>query len=139
NGQTAAEGGRLGNFKRGELAKEFEEKTFALKPGQYTDVIRTKQGFLILKVNAHRQAGIPPLKDVDENIRGAIYQEKLEPAAHAYLTKLREQAYIDIKTGYVDTGASPNQTNKPVILAASGTTQTTKQQHPKKKKKFGVF
>jgi peptidyl-prolyl cis-trans isomerase SurA len=140
NGQTAAEGGRLGSFKRGELAKEFEDKTFALKTGQYTDVIRTKQGFLILKVNGHRPAGVPPLKDVEDNIRQAIYSQKLEPAAHAYLTKLREQAYIDIKTGYVDTGASPNQTNKPVIVAASGTpNSTTKQQQPKKKKKFGVF
>src|SRR5215813_8221722 len=139
SGPTAADGGRLGSFKRGELAKEFEEKTFPLKPGEYTDVIRTKQGFLILKVNAHRQAGIPPLKDVEENIRQAIYSQKLEPAAHAYLTKLREQAYIDIKSGYVDTGASPNQSSKPVIMAAassSGSAQGKQQQQQKKKKKF---
>jgi peptidyl-prolyl cis-trans isomerase SurA len=139
DGPTAAEGGRLGTFKRGELAKEFEEKTFSLKPGEYTDVIRTRQGFLILKVNNRRAAGVPPLKDVEENIKQAIYSQKLEPAVRAYLTKLREQAYIDVKAGYVDTGASPNQTNKPVLMAASGNAPTKTHGPGKKKKKFLVF
>jgi peptidyl-prolyl cis-trans isomerase SurA len=135
DGATAAQGGPLGVFKRGELAKDFEDKTFSLKPGQFTDPIRTKQGFIILKVDGHRAAGIPPLKDVEEKIKEAIYAERLEPAARAYLTKLREQAYIDIKSGYVDTGASPNQTNKPVILAAAGTNPTTSSKSAKKNKK----
>lgn len=132
-GPTAAEGGRLGNFKRGELAKDFEDQAFALKAGEYTNVIRTKQGFIILKVNAHRAGGVPPLKDVEENIKQAIYSQRLEPAARAYLTKLREQAYIEIKPGYVDTGASPNQTNKPVMMAAAGN-GTSKPKQAKKKK-----
>jgi peptidyl-prolyl cis-trans isomerase SurA len=139
SGPTAADGGRLGVFKRGELAKEFEDKTFPLKTGEFTDVIRTKQGFIILKVNGHRAPGIPQLKDVEENIRQAIYSQKLEPAARAYLTKLREQAYIDVKPGYVDTGASPNQTNKPVIMAAAASGPTTAQQQKKKKKKLLLF
>jgi peptidyl-prolyl cis-trans isomerase SurA len=133
DGQTAAEGGRLGNFKRNELVKDFEDKTFSLKAGEYTDVIRTKQGFIILKVNTHRAAGVPPLKDVEENIKQAIYAQRLEPAARAYLTKLREQAYIELKPGYVDTGASPNQTNKPVLLAAGGSEPTPTKAHKKKK------
>jgi peptidyl-prolyl cis-trans isomerase SurA len=135
DGTTAAQGGPLGVFKRGELAKEFEDKTFSLKPGQFTDPIRTKQGFIILKVDGHRAAGVPPLKDVEERIKEAIYAERLAPAARAYLTKLREQAYIDIKSGYADTGASANQTNKPVILAAAGTDQATAGKSGKKKKK----
>ncbi len=141
DGPTAADGGRLGEFKRGELVKDFEDKTFSLKTGEYTDVIRTKQGFIILKVNAHRAAGVPPFKDVEPQIRNAVYAEKLEPAARAYLTKLRDEAYIDIKAGYVDTGASPNQSNKPVMIAAAGTAPTTssKSTTTKKKKKFLVF
>ena len=133
NGSTAADGGKLGNFKRGELVKEFEDKTFSLKPGEYTDVIRTKQGFIILKVNAHRPAGVPPFKEVSEQIKNAIYSQKLEPGARAYLTKLREQAYIDIKPGYVDTGASPNQANHPVLISAADKAPATAK--PAKKKK----
>jgi peptidyl-prolyl cis-trans isomerase SurA len=138
DGPTAAQGGTLGNFKRGELAKDLEEKTFSLKPGESTDVIRTRQGFIILLVTGHRQAGVPPLKDIGDRIREAIYSERLEPAARAYLTKLREQAYIDIKTGFSDTGASPNQGNKPTVMAAS--TDGSRAGKPaKKKKKFLVF
>jgi peptidyl-prolyl cis-trans isomerase SurA len=139
DGPTAAQGGALGNFKRGELAKDLEEKTFALKPGETTDVIRTRQGFIILKVTAHRAAGVPPMKDIADRIREAIYSERLEPAARAYLTKLREAAYIDIKPGYSDTGASPNQTNKPVVVAANENKPLPGKSAAKKKKRFVVF
>jgi peptidyl-prolyl cis-trans isomerase SurA len=139
DGSTAAEGGRLGEFKRGELVKDFEDKTFSLKPGEFTDVIPTKQGFIILKVNAHRAAGVPPFKDVEDRIKEAVYSEKLEPAAREYLTKLRDEAYIDIKPGYADTGASPNQANKPVIIAAAGSAPAASSKSAKRKKRFGVF
>jgi peptidyl-prolyl cis-trans isomerase SurA len=139
NGPTAADGGYLGEFKRGELSKDLEDQTFSLKAGEYTGVIRTRQGFIILKVNAHRAAGVPPLKDVENQIKEAIYSQKLEPQARAYLTKLRDEAYIDIKPGYADTGASPNSAGKPVMVAAAGAGPATPQQKQKKKKKFLVF
>lgn len=136
DGPTAAQGGELGGFRRGTLAKELEDKTFALKPGQITDVIRTRQGFVILKVDDHIYPGVPPLKDVESNVQEAIYLKKLQPALRDYLTKLREDAFIDIKQGYVDTGASPNET-KPVYMAAD--TQPEAKVAKKKKKRFLVF
>jgi len=139
DGPTAAQGGSLGEFKRGELAKDLEDKTFALKAGENTGVIRTRQGFIILKATSHRPAGVPPLKDISERIREAIYSERLEPAARAYLTRLLEQAYIDIKSGYSDAGASPNQGNKPVVVAANTENGNRPGKPPKKKKKFLVF
>ena len=139
DGPTASQGGTLGNFKRGELAKDLEDKTFSLKAGENTDVIRTRQGFIILKVTGHRPAGVPPVKDISDRIREAIYSERLEPAARAFLTKLREQAYIDIKSGYTDSGASPNQGNKPVVVAANTENGNRPGKPPKKKKKFLVF
>src|ERR1700761_1614456 len=66
DGPTAAQGGALGSFKRGELAKDLEDKTFSLKAGENTGVIRTRQGFIILKVMAHREAGIPPVTSVSD-------------------------------------------------------------------------
>jgi len=136
DGPSAADGGALGMFKRGQLAKELEDKTFAMKSGEVTDVIRTKQGYVILKVLDHQQAGIPPLKDIEPKIQDAIYMQKLQPALRTYLTKLREDAYIDIKSGYVDSGASPNQT-KPVETDASKESDAKKLN--KKHKKLGVL
>src|SRR5262249_25012850 len=117
DGPSAAQGCDLGYFKRGMLAKELEDKTFGMKENQPSDVIRTKQGFVILQVTEHQAEGVPTLKDVEGKVQDAIYMQKLQPALRAYLTKLREEAYIDVKPGYVDSGASPNQT-KPVETAS---------------------
>jgi peptidyl-prolyl cis-trans isomerase SurA len=136
NGPTAEQGGDLGYFKRGMLAKELEDTTFAMQAGDVSDVIRTKQGFVILKVTEHPPAGIPAMKSIEPQIQEALYVQKLNPALRKYLTQLREEAYIDMKPGYVDTGASPNQT-KPVIATAG--TPEQPEAEKKKKKKFLIF
>jgi peptidyl-prolyl cis-trans isomerase SurA len=134
DGSSAAQGGELGLFKRGTLAKELEDKTFAMKAGDVSDVIRTKQGYIILKVTEHLNAGVPELSDVKPRIQDAIYMQKLQPALRQYLTKLREDAYIDVKPGYSDTGASANET-KPVETDA----KEDAAKPLKKKKKLGMF
>ncbi len=136
DGPSAADGGALGMFKRGQLAKELEDRTFAMKSGDVTDVIRTKQGYVILKVEDHQQAGIPPMKDVHDKIQDALYYQKLQPALRAYLTKLREEAYIQYTPGYVDTGESPNQT-QPVETTSAKEADAKKLK--KKKKKLGFL
>jgi peptidyl-prolyl cis-trans isomerase SurA len=135
-GPTAGQGGDLGVFKRGTLAKELEDRTFAMKSGEVTDVIRTKQGYVILKVTDHEMAGIPPMKDVSAKIMDALYYEKLQPALRAYLTKLREEAYIKVADGYVDSGHSANETQPVETTAAK---QTDAKNLKKKKKKLGVL
>ncbi len=74
----------------------------------------------------HLAAGVPPIKDVENEIQNAMYMDQMQPALRAYLTKLREDAYIDIAQGFVDSGASAKQT-KPVFTAYSAPV-------PKKKK-----
>ena len=96
-GQTAAQGGDLGMYKRGALAQVLEDQTFNLKAGEWTAPIRTKQGFVILKVTEHVPAGIAPLKDVEPQVQEAMYTEAMQPALRAYLTKLREDASIIVR------------------------------------------
>ncbi|HVG26361.1 MAG TPA: peptidylprolyl isomerase [Acidobacteriaceae bacterium] len=115
-GPTAAAGGDLGDFKRGSLGEVLEKATFSLPVGGVTEPIRTRQGFVILKVDSHQQAGVPALADVERQVQEAIYLSQLQPALRAYLTKAREDAYIDIKPGFVDTGSS-RQESKPVFTA----------------------
>jgi peptidyl-prolyl cis-trans isomerase SurA len=137
DGPSAADGGALGMFKRGQLAKQLEDETFAMKAGEVTKVTQTKQGYVILKVVDHQQAGIPPMKDVLDKIQGAIYYEKLQPALRVYLTKLREDAYIKYADGYIDTGKSPNQT-LPVETAAAKESDA-KKLGKKRHKKLGIL
>ena len=134
DGPSAKDGGDLSSFKRGTLSKELEDKVFALKAGEVTDVIRTKQGYVILQASEHQMAGVPTLKEAEPRIQDALYMQKLQPALRAFLTTLREEAFIDIKNGYIDSGASAKQT-KPVETTA----KEANAKKLKKKKKLGVF
>ena len=115
-GPTAAQGGDLGLFKRGALAPVLEQKTFALPVGGFTEPTRTRQGYVILKAVEHHPEGTPPLEQIEGDVQNAMYQEQIQPALRAYLTRLREEAYIDLRAGFVDSGASAKQT-KPVFAA----------------------
>jgi peptidyl-prolyl cis-trans isomerase SurA len=134
-GPSAGQAGDLGLFERGKLAKQLEDVTFGMKKDAISDVIRTKQGFVILKVTEHQNAGIPSYTEIEPRLQEAVYMQRLQPALREYLKKLREDAFIDIKPGYVDTGASPNQ-SKPVVTA---TAKESTAKELKKRKKLGVF
>ena len=116
DGSTAASGGDLGQFRRGSLAKVLEDQTFDLRAGQWTQPIRTRQGWIILKVTQHTPGGVQPFDQVQQQAEEGLYMSQMEPAIRAYLTRMRTEAFIDIAPGYEDSGASPNET-KPVFSA----------------------
>jgi len=106
-----------------------------LQTGQFTEPIRTRQGYVILKVTKHVQGGIPPFKDVQDQAADAYYMTRMEPAIRDYLTKMRDDGYVVIndrflKAGYTDTGASAGEM-KQSISYSSYTPPS-----PKKKKKI---
>jgi peptidyl-prolyl cis-trans isomerase SurA len=106
-GASAANGGDIGMFQKGGLAPELEKVVFALKKGDVTDPLRVKTGFLILKVVEKHAAGIPPLAEIENEIHERLYYERLQPALREFLTKLRDEAYFEIREGYVDSGLPP--------------------------------
>jgi peptidyl-prolyl cis-trans isomerase SurA len=116
DGPTAAEGGDLGEFQRDKLAKVLEDKTFALKSGQVTEPIQTRQGYVILKVVKHTPGGVPDYKDVETQVMDNFYMVRMEPVMREYLSTMREQAYIDVKPGFTDSGATARET--PLIYSA---------------------
>jgi peptidyl-prolyl cis-trans isomerase SurA len=118
----------LGEYHRGQLAKEIEDKAFALNAGQHTQPIRTKQGFIILQATQHQLGGDSSFKQVEPQVEEALFMERMQPALRVYLTKLREEAFVDLKPGVVDTGASGNE----MRLTYSAYTPPVE----KKKKKF---
>lgn len=67
---TAANGGDLGTFGRGVMTPPFEQATFALEPGQVSEVVETQFGFHIIKLEAKNPARTEPL----EAARGSIVE-----------------------------------------------------------------
>jgi peptidyl-prolyl cis-trans isomerase SurA len=135
DGSTAKQGGYLGTFKRGELAKELEKKVFALKKNGLTDVIQTKQGFLVLQVMEHYAEGEQPQAKVEPEIMDKLYGERMEPALRNYLKTLREQSYVIVRPGYTDTaglGSVP-------IQEVNATPEENKAKKAQGRKKFLLF
>ena len=118
NGTTAAQGGDLGTYKQGQLGKVLEDKTFDLKAGQSTDPILTREGYIILKVEQHTPAGPQPFKDVEQDVEQAYYMSQMEPAIRTYLNQMRDEAFIQIKKGYTDTGATPAELQSSISFSA---------------------
>ncbi|HWR52921.1 MAG TPA: peptidylprolyl isomerase [Bryobacteraceae bacterium] len=106
---TARNYGELAPFKRGMLRKELEDQVFAQERGYVTDPIRTANGFLILRVDEHYAAGLQPFEAVQDEVMNRVYMPKLQPALREYLTKLRQDAFLEIRAGYVDSGAAPGK------------------------------
>jgi peptidyl-prolyl cis-trans isomerase SurA len=104
-GSTAKDGGDLGTFKQSELAPQLEEVVFKLEKGQITDVIQTKTGFEVLKVENHYQAGLQPQAKVENEIMNRLYMQKMQPQMRDYLGQLRVESYVMVKPGYTDTAA----------------------------------
>ncbi len=129
DGPTAAQGGWLGVYKRGELSKELEDIVFKMKKNDLTDVIETKQGFLILQVVEHYPEGEQPYEKVEPEIQDHLYSQRMEPALREYLKTLREQSYVVIKPGYQEAAGGGNSE----IEEVSATAETTKQKKPHKK------
>jgi peptidyl-prolyl cis-trans isomerase SurA len=108
DGSTAQQGGYLGVYKRGELSKQLEDQVFAMKKNQLTDVIETKQGYLILQVLERYEEGEQPFEKVENEIMDHLYSERMEPALREYLKTLREQSYVVVKPGYQDMAGGGN-------------------------------
>jgi peptidyl-prolyl cis-trans isomerase SurA len=109
-GSTAQEGGELGTYERGQLAEQLADAVFKLDKNGITDVIQTRTGFEILKVNEHYQAGLQPLDKVSDQITNIIYKQKMDPAMRSYLAELREESYVTVKPGFTDAAAVPGAT-----------------------------
>jgi peptidyl-prolyl cis-trans isomerase SurA len=133
DGSTKSQGGFLGVYKRGELSKELEDKVFKMKRKELTEVMETKQGYLVLEVLEHYDEGEQSLAKVKNEIMDKLYSGRMEPAMREYLKTLREQSYVVIKPGYQDIAGGGGSE----IQEVSATPEVTKSK--KSHKKFLLF
>ncbi|HUQ94095.1 MAG TPA: peptidylprolyl isomerase [Bryobacteraceae bacterium] len=106
---SAQNGGDLGAWKRGELDPELEKLIFTKERNYVSDPIRRATGFQILKVMERHQAGQAAFEEVENEIMNRFHSTRFQPKIREYLTKLREQAFLEIKPGYIDAGAAPGK------------------------------
>jgi peptidyl-prolyl cis-trans isomerase SurA len=133
DGSTKEQSGFIGTFKRGELAQQLEDVVFKMKRNDLTEVLETKQGFLIMQVLEHYDEGEQSFDKVKNEIMDHLYNEKLEPAAREYLKTLREQSYVVIKPGFAELAGGGNSE----IQEVSATPEAAK--HKKAHKKYLLF
>ncbi len=88
---SAAQGGDLGFFSKGQMVAPFETAAFALKAGEVSDVVKTDFGFHIIKVEEVRPRAAPPYDQVKTQIATYLVRK-----SQADLVKsLRDKAKIE--------------------------------------------
>ena len=107
---SATDDGLLPPFEKGKLNKAIEDVVFKHEKGFVTDLIQIRGiGFEFFKVEAHTAAGQASLDDVKGLITNILTRPIADPKLRAYLTTLRQNAFLQVKAGYIDTGAAPGK------------------------------
>ena len=101
--------GELPPYAKGVLSKNLEDLVWNQPKGYITDPVKVAGGFLILRVEDHQKAGQAELSEVENEITEKLLAPRLDAAVREYLTKLRKDAFLEIKADYIDTGAAPGK------------------------------
>lgn len=107
--ETAKTGGVVPPREKGMSLPQVEDYLFKEKKGSVSDPIKVPQGFMIMRIDDRYEAGQASFDEVKDQIQEALAEPLLEPKVRAYLTKLRQEAFLEIKDGYADTGAAPGK------------------------------
>jgi peptidyl-prolyl cis-trans isomerase SurA len=139
---TARNGGELPGYKRGQLIKAIEDIVWVQKKGYVTDPIRVPSGFLILRVNERYEKGLATYEEVKNEIDERMIMPQMNTRVRTYLTKLRQEAFLEIKPGYVDSGAAPGKDTSWKDVAQLKPQTVTKEEvarHRKRKKLLWII
>jgi len=94
---TASKGGDLGYFKSGDMVKPFADSAFSLKKGEISDLVRTRFGVHIIKVEDIKEESVKPLAAVKETVRQSLKEERSREIALQ-----RADSFIDLSRALDD-------------------------------------
>jgi peptidyl-prolyl cis-trans isomerase D len=89
---TAAAGGDLGDFGRGQMVPEFEKAAFSMGVGAISDLVQTQFGIHIIKVNSKQERRERPFEEMKEAVRPIVETRKAEQRG----SELAQQAAVDL-------------------------------------------
>jgi peptidyl-prolyl cis-trans isomerase D len=90
---SAAKGGDLDFFNKGQMVPEFDKVAFELQPGQMSDVVKSSFGYHIIKVTDKKAATTRTLAEVRTQIEDQLKYEQAQAAAQ----KLADQVAGELK------------------------------------------
>jgi peptidyl-prolyl cis-trans isomerase SurA len=93
---SAAQGGDLGWANAGSFVPEFEEAVAKLSPGGLSDPVVSRFGVHLIQLLDRRQAALDP-KQLREQARNALREQKFQQAYAEWVRELRSRAYIEMR------------------------------------------
>lgn len=96
-GPNKETGGDMGYISRGEMLEELDQVIFSLKPGEFSEPVKSKIGYHILKVEDISNSGYFSLEEAKGDIENFLFQQKLKEKLDEWVSELKSKAYISIK------------------------------------------
>ncbi len=93
---SKAKGRDLGLFRLTALSPQLQEAIKELKPGEYTSVLETDQGYQIFFVQEIKETDKKTLKDVSAEIESKLFNSIVEERYKSWLKDLRKISHIKI-------------------------------------------
>jgi len=106
---SATNSGAIGWFRKEDVIPELREAWGQLRKGYVTEIIKVENGFAIFKVEDRHEAGQAQFEDVENEITEKLFASRVQPKLREYLTRLRQEAFLEIRDGYIDGGAAPGK------------------------------
>jgi hypothetical protein len=96
---SAADGGDLGFFSRGEMVQPFEDAVMALQQGQVSDVVETPMGLHLIRLEERRVRDFAEVADV---FRTTVLQDRTNQAESTFVAGLEGPAGLTVAEGAYD-------------------------------------
>ena len=120
---SAANGGKIGPFRRAEMVKEFSDAAYGLKVGEITEEpVLTQYGYHIIKLVEKPEKG--SLNDLRSTLEDELIAEKLKDTAtiHSVVSSLVKEADVKITDDTLKNALKDFSDNTPNVTEQSQTT-----------------